>query len=206
MIKVTLITNGNRTSFVVPETATPRQIFDQHEVNYAVGNPAIDSVSMKIGDMDKSLEALGVKEKCYLTCVVKADNAANVQIAGNACVITSAVKREDLELISKYRPDELKLFDGEGKEKEEKFSVMVTDENAGSLNRYGALFGPTTSAEGYATITLLIDPDETDVKQMVQDKIGAALLMLDQVEAHVPEVIDAIKADQALIEQHITVL
>jgi hypothetical protein len=163
-------------------------------------------VSLKLGDLDKSLQELGVKESCYLTCVVKADNAAAVQVAGNACVITSAVKLEDYKLVAKYRPDELKLYEGEGKDKEEKFAVAVVENSAGSLNRYGAVFGPTASAEGYATITLLLDPDMADVAKSLEDQIGTALLNLDEVEAHIPEVIDDIKADQAKIREHITIL
>lgn len=206
MIKVTLITNAGRKTILTNEDATPRQIFEENDVNYAVGKPTIDSVPFSMGDMDKSLRDLHVAESCYLTCVVKADNAAEATVMGNACVITSAIKRDDLALIGKYRPDALTLYQGEGAEKEPIFGVALTEESAGSIGKYGATFGPTTNADGNATITLLIDPDETDVKAMLEDKIGAALLKLDKVEAKVPEILDEIKAEQAAVQAKIAVL
>lgn len=204
MIKVTLITNAGRKSFPVSDDATPRKVFDDNNVNYSVGKPAIDSVPMGIGDMDKSFAELGITDSCYLTCVVKADNAATAKVAGSACVITSALKRKDLELVAKYRPEELCLYEGEGKDKEAVFGVCLTESSAGTLNKYGAEFGPATSQEGLATITLLIDPDEENVASMLEDKIGPGLLKLDEIEAKIPAVLDAIKADQAKVREHIT--
>ena len=183
MIQVTLITNAGRTpAFNVPEDMTPRQIFDEHNVNYAVGRPAIDSIPFAMGDLDKRIGDLVTGESCYLTCVVKADNAAEAKVMGNACVITSTMKLEDLALVAKYRPDELKLYKDDNKEKGEIFAVALTQTSAGSLNKFGAVFGPTTAADGSATITLLIDPDEDDVAKMLEDKIGAGLLYLDKIE------------------------
>ena len=204
MIKVTLITNAGRKTVLVPNDTTPRKVFDDNSVNYGVGKPAIDSVPMGIGDMDRSFADLGVNESCYLTCVVKADNAATAKVSGSACVITSALKREDLELVTKYRPEELFLYEGEGKEKEPVFGVGLTDKSAGNINKSGAEFGPATSQDGYATITLLIDPEETNVAAMLEDKIGPGLLKLDQIEAHIPTVLEAIKADQEKVREHIT--
>ena len=99
MIKVTLITNAGRQYAMVAEDATPRQVLEENSVNYGVGKVTIDSIPVAMGDMDKSFAELGVKDTCYLTCVVKADNAAKAVVAGNACVITSAAKLEDLKLL-----------------------------------------------------------------------------------------------------------
>ena len=83
---------------------------------------------------------------------------AKVTVAGQAVVITSGVKLEDIKTIAKYRPDALVLKGGKD-DKEEIFRVGVT-EGKGSINQYGASFGQETRDEK----KLAIITTETDYK------------------------------------------
>ena len=58
---------------------------------------------------------------------------AKVIIAGDAVVVKSAIKYEDLKAVKKYRPEALTLKGGEDG-KEPIFSVFVKDSGAGSIN------------------------------------------------------------------------
>ncbi len=73
MIQVTLGTNTDRTKILVDPSATPREILEEHDIDYAAGNVRLDSAPIGGSELDKSFEALGVDEKCYLIVVVKAN-------------------------------------------------------------------------------------------------------------------------------------
>lgn len=206
MIKVTLITNAGRKYVMASDDATPRSIFDENNVNYGVGKPAIDSVPISMGQMDTPLSELVGSDTCYLTCMVKADNAAKATVTGSACVIVSDLKKEDLDLVKKYRPEELVLYKGEGKEKEPVFAVGVSRYSDGHLSRNGAEFGTATTADGNATITIPVDPTEGNFAVKLEDAIGVALLKIDEIEAKIPAIMEEIHAEQARVREHITIL
>lgn len=75
MIKITVGNNVKRVTVFEDETKTPRQVLEENEINYTSGVTTLDGAPMQHGDMDKSFADLGITEKCYLLCVVKADNA-----------------------------------------------------------------------------------------------------------------------------------
>lgn len=75
MIKVTLGTNTQRKTVIVPPDTTLRTVLEDNEVNYAATNVHLDGVALQPGDMDKTFAEIGIKESCYLIAVVKADNA-----------------------------------------------------------------------------------------------------------------------------------
>lgn len=204
MIKVTLITNAGRSTLLVDANTTVRTVLDDNNVNYAVGTTSIDGSPLKTGEMDKTFAALGVDEKCYLAVVVKADNAAKAVISGSACVVTSTVKREDLETIKKYRPNALTAYEGEGDKREPVFAVNVCD-GPGSINTYGATFGKATDSEGHATITILLDPNIGDPAAVIEEKIGMAMLQLSKLESGVEQILGDIKKEREEIRGHIQV-
>lgn len=77
MIKVTIGTNfkRDREPRIVSENATPREILEEAGVDYTKGMTNLDGSPLMPGDMDKSFKNLGITNKCFLTNVVKADNA-----------------------------------------------------------------------------------------------------------------------------------
>ena len=129
---------------------------------------------------------------------------AKITIAGEAVVVTSSMKLEDLVKIKKYRPDALVLRGGEDG-KEPIFCVGVTNCGAGTINKYGAEFGGATHDDAkLASITLISDV-EGDIKEAIADTFGVAVLNLNKLEATLPAVLEEIEAEKAAILENITV-
>lgn len=130
---------------------------------------------------------------------------AKVTIVGNAAVITSTIKYEDIKTVAKYRPAELILKGGDDG-KEPIFAIAAVDGN-GDINANGAVFGGATRDEDkYAYITMVVDADDdTDVKELVADQLGGALVNLAKLEEKLPAVIDEINDERASVLDRITV-
>ena len=129
---------------------------------------------------------------------------AKITIAGDAVVVTSAMKLEDLKTIAKYRPQALQLMGGENN-KEVVFAVG-TARGSGSISKYGASFsGETHNDKKLATITLNFDKPEGDVKDWVTDNIGTAIISLNTLEDKLPGVLEAIAKEKEIIVSNITI-
>ena len=131
---------------------------------------------------------------------------AKIVIAGEAVVITSAVKLEDYRKVAKYRPKALVLMGGEDG-KEPIFRVGVTNGGAGTIGKYGAEFATATHDEQkLASITMVYTGKECeDIKETVADEIGPAVMLLNKLEATLPDVLAEIDAEKAQILENITV-
>lgn len=131
---------------------------------------------------------------------------ANITIAGDAVVVKSAMKLEDLATIQKYRPDALKLRGGEDGKKVI-FSVCVTPGVKGCINEIGAEFGAEThDDEKKAAITMCVPPHAgDDIKEIVADEIGAAVMSLNKLEETLPTVLEEIAAEKQNILANISV-
>lgn len=132
---------------------------------------------------------------------------SKINVNGNAIVITSAVKLEELKTISEYSPKSLKLFGGENG-KEELFAIGVTS-GSGSISAFGASFGGTArDGSGHATITLVDDSiptDEDAAKAYIEKKVGGAVRQINKIEAGLTDVLDGIRADRVAIMESITI-
>lgn len=130
---------------------------------------------------------------------------AKIVIAGDAVVVTSTLKMEDIKTIEKYRPNDLVLKGGEDG-KEPIFAIGVTT-GAGSINQNGASFGREASdGSKLATITMIAEGQKPgNIKEWVADTLGGALVNLNALEAKLPEVLDAIAAQKATVMENITV-
>jgi len=130
---------------------------------------------------------------------------AKITIAGEACVVTSTMKVEDIRTIQKYRPDALILKGGEDGS-EPIFRIGLTDDSTGCINRYGAEFySETHDAEGRATMTLICRA-EGDIKEAVADTIGAYVMTLNKLEETLPAVLAEIETEKAEILANIEVI
>ena len=130
---------------------------------------------------------------------------AKITIVGNAVVITSTLKLEEIYRVKKYRPDALTLKGGEDG-KEPIFCIGVG--SVGKINQYGAEFdGETHDERKLATITLLLDGfgETEDLKEFIADGIGAWVATLGKLEAQIPAVLEEIDAERAEIMANITV-
>ena len=130
---------------------------------------------------------------------------AKIIVAGEAVVITSSMKLTDLETIKKYNPKALVLMGGEDG-KEPVFCIGVNRGKTGSINRFSVDFGAETRDDKkLATMTLMTSGVTGDVKEFVADKYGAALMLLNKLEATLPAALEAIAADKNAILENITV-
>lgn len=129
---------------------------------------------------------------------------AKITIVGDAVVITSAMKLEDIKTVKKYRPDALTLKGGEdGKEPIFKLGVCT---GAGSISKYGAEFGSEThDDEKKAVMTLICDCHEGNIKEAVADTIGAYVLNLNKLEDTLPSVLEEIAVEKERIMSNISV-
>lgn len=129
---------------------------------------------------------------------------AKIVIAGNAVVVTSSLKLEDIKTIKKYRPKALVLMGGE--DKKEPIFVMDTCKDCGNITTYGAAFGCAShDDEKLATITMCMEEPQGDIKEWVADRLGGALMNLNKLEATLPDVLEEIKAEKAAVMENISV-
>lgn len=130
---------------------------------------------------------------------------AKITIVGDAVVVTSALKLEDLKTIAKYRPEALVLKGGEDG-KQEIFRLGVSCGN-GSISGVGAVYGSAThDDEKKATMTILIGgPVCGDIKEIVADTIGANVQLLNKIEDTLPTVLNEIETEKARIMESIVV-
>lgn len=127
---------------------------------------------------------------------------AKVTIAGRAVVITSDITLDDIKKVAKYRPEELIIKD---KDKNPVFAISAT---GNSVNQFGISFPEKTRDDkGFAMITLITDPYKgEDFKGHVMDKIGGAVLKLEELEKTLPGVIKEIDEERKSLEEKITVM
>lgn len=123
---------------------------------------------------------------------------AKINVVGNALIITSEVRAEDILLAQKFRPEALTLED---ENKDPVFMIGVT-KGTGSINGFGVSFdGVARDGSGKATLTLAFDgpSDPDDVKAAIADKYGIAIARLNQIETALPEVLADIAEQKAAV-------
>lgn len=111
-----------------------------------------------------------------------------VAVVGDAVVLTSDIKLEDIKLVEKYRPEALIVFGGEDG-KEPQFRIGSTT-GVGNINAYGASFaGEARDGSGKATITLTaVGVDTDDLKEKIADQYGVAIGFIKKLEGTIPAV------------------
>ena len=126
---------------------------------------------------------------------------SKVICVGNAVVLVSSMKFEDILKIKKYRPDALTVKDEDGNQV---YAITATCGN-GAIGKYGAEFGGKPHDEdGFATITMLTDADG-DIKEYLVDTLGAAIKHINDIESKAADVIAEIDADRAAIAEAIEI-
>lgn len=130
---------------------------------------------------------------------------AKIVIAGDAVVVKSTLKLEDIRTIEKYRPKALVLKGGEDG-KEPIFAIGTTN-GAGNINEVGASFGREShDEEKLAVITMCTGGAVAgDIKEWVADHIGSAIISLNKLEEQLPAVLAEIEAEKAAVLSNITV-
>ena len=127
---------------------------------------------------------------------------AKITIAGQAVVITSELKLEDIKKVKKYRPDALILRGGEDG-KEPIFALGIGDS---SINKFGVSFcQETRDDEKHAVLTMTTTYDGDDIKEFVADELGSSIINLEKLESKLPEIIEEINAERDSVKASISV-
>ena len=129
---------------------------------------------------------------------------AKTVVTGNALVVTSDLKLEDLKMVKKYRPSALTLWGG--KDGDEPIFAISTEGCAG-INEFGATFkDESRDGSGLACITMELRYDGDSLKEYIADKIGGALMNIAKLEATIPAVIEEIGAERATVMDQIAIV
>ena len=131
---------------------------------------------------------------------------ANIKKFGQAVVITSAAKLEEIKKIAKYNPDALVLKkENEDGVKEPVFCVGISaKDRSGSVGTYGIEFG-SADENGYAQVTLDYTGPDVGVKEALADSLGRQIVMLNALEATFGDALEQIDRDVAAIMTNIEV-
>jgi len=74
MIKCTVGTNTSRTTTIVKESATPKEVLAENNIRFETATVHLDGSPLNTKSMNQTFEELGVKESCYLIAVIKSEN------------------------------------------------------------------------------------------------------------------------------------
>lgn len=131
---------------------------------------------------------------------------AKISVAGNAVVVTSSLKLEDIKKVEKYRPAALTLMGGEDG-KEPLYAIASTN-GEGSINKNGASFGAETRERKLATLTMIAPRAavEGDIKEYIADYFGESLDYLKELEESIPAVIEEIDNSRGRVIESISVV
>lgn len=121
---------------------------------------------------------------------------AKATLHGKSAVITSSVKMEEIERMTKYAPEGLRLLDEKGKTQ-----FVIGQGKEVSINRYGITFNDT-DVDGFARVTLCDIADRQDFV----DNFGKTILALTDLEAVIEENSAELTAKLATIDAKITVI
>lgn len=128
---------------------------------------------------------------------------AKIVIAGDAVVVKSDLKLEDIKTIEKYQPKALTLMGGE--DNKEPIYCIGSTTGTGSINSVGASFG-RADADGKAIVTMVMQGVPTEkAKDWVADTLGGALMNLNTLEGKLPEVLADIAAKRTTVMENISV-
>lgn len=129
------------------------------------------------------------------------NKTAEIIIVGAAAVVKSGVLLEDWRKALKFDPD-LGLYDDDDNPL---FTVDIAP-GPGCIGNNMAVFSAAADREGFACITLIVDPEAEDKEKLVSDQLGLALARLIEVENNLGTVIqEADKLAQEITDRIRTV-
>ena len=130
---------------------------------------------------------------------------AKITVAGKAIVLTSSLKREDIKLIEKHRPEALTIYSTSDDGKEPVFMLRAGEKD--SINEFGISFAGETHDEKLASLTAFFPFEENEnIRETVADMFGTAVKHLEQLEDSLPTVVEEIKSERAEIMSNIDII
>lgn len=102
---------------------------------------------------------------------------ANIKVIGDAMIVTSAIKMEDIKLLQRLDADGLIARD---KDDEPVYAVFTGD--LGFMEDTGIRFTGADS-NGFATVTILLPPaSQTEREEFIKEKYAMAITALQTME------------------------
>ena len=146
-----------------------------------------------------------VTQKFKGTAQKKGESLMQIKIFKNLkqYTLTSTLKKEDIELVKKYRPGVLKKKDNDGND----IFAMSYIEGKPCVAANGITFGAADVDSGCAMIIGNLPetlPENTTAGDYIADKVGSALEFVNEFEATISEVAAAIKYERAELIGSIT--
>ena len=130
---------------------------------------------------------------------------AKIVIAGDAAVITSSAKLEDIKTLEKYRPKALTLTETNDDGKKEVAFRVGTTAGAGDISKFGISFGSASHDENkLATLTIGIPSNVEDAKEYAAEHFGYAVMLLNQVEDGFEEALADVKTEKEKVMSNIS--
>ena len=185
-MQIIINTNTGRKTVIANEEDTVRKVLADNHVNYGMTTVMLNGDVVR--DVDATLEELGAKNLSTISCCYKADNAVQVKTAGQAMVIVSGIKTEDLKKAEKFRPEALVLKD---KDDEPVFAVATGKKS--SIEYNSITFGEEEN--GFAAATIY--PVE---REKIKEDYAFILISLKKVEAQLEAAMTEIAEDAAAVE------
>jgi len=128
-----------------------------------------------------------------------------ITVLGDALVVTSSLTVEEIEMLKKYDPDALKLFDADGNQT---FGVGYSSGN-GNLTKKGVTFGATSNG-GFATLSVTLEGTEgmtaDALKETVADILGEIPVKLAAVEQAAPAKLAEVREARTTLINSINIL
>lgn len=107
---------------------------------------------------------------------------AQIKVVGQALVIDFDLTPDQIEMLQKYDPKSLNLYEGEGDNKRRIYSVGIA--NNEEIYNNGICFnGKSVNADGTVSLTKKLPVCTTDAKQYVIDTYGLEFGRLIDLEA-----------------------
>lgn len=204
MIKVMLNNNLNKSNVMIDENTTLRAALEQNGIDYSHGVVSLDCSPLRAGDLDKTFADFGIAEKCYLSVVVKADNAAAIKIIARDAILEANFSLEDLKKVSSKRPKSLIINDDKG---EPIYAIGVAAKGEGSVNGSGISFAPMAAVNGHAMMTVKLPETITTqdaAKDWAVEKYCTAVANLKKIEEVIPKAIAEINDEIAKVKEIVT--
>ena len=119
----------------------------------------------------------------------------------NKAVITSGFTLEQIKLVEKYQPEELRVYKTETSE----LLFKMATGNIGALSTYGIVFN-TSNSEGKAALMIDVEGETAEEKKAyIVDHYGVSIDNANMIERHLQDIIDSITAKKEAVAASITI-
>ncbi len=135
-----------------------------------------------------------------ITSTSEKDIGTKAVVLGCACVIFSSLTPDEITLFKTLHPEALKETD---EESGTTFSITIA-EGPGHVSPEEVTYSRILSADGKATITLLLDPEMNDPIRVVKQNIGSSLKRLFAMEERLVALLPKLKEEEQELNRQIT--